>query len=78
LPQVRAHDGKVVVTGFTDGLGPTEDNLALSRRRADAIKHWLVEKGIAGDAVEAVGKGEEGATEGVADVHRRRVEIVLQ
>jgi outer membrane protein OmpA-like peptidoglycan-associated protein len=78
LPQIRAHDGTVVVTGYTDGLGSTDANLDLSKRRAGAIKRWLLEQGIADDAVKAVGKGEEGATEGVADAHRRRVEIALQ
>jgi peptidoglycan-associated lipoprotein len=78
LPQIRAHDGTIVVTGFTDGLGSTDENLSLSKRRAAAVKAWLVEQGIAKEAVEAIGKGEEGAKDGVADVHRRRVEIRLQ
>lgn len=78
LPQILAHDGTIVVTGFTDGLGSTQENLDLSARRAAAIKSWLVEQGIDGEAVEAVGKGEEGARDAVPDVHRRRVEITLQ
>ncbi len=78
LPQIQAHDGTIVVAGFTDGLGSVGENLDLSKRRAAAIKRWLLEQGIADEAVEAVGKGEEGARDGVADARRRRVEITLQ
>jgi outer membrane protein OmpA-like peptidoglycan-associated protein len=77
LPQILAHDGTIVVNGFTDGLGSTDENLRLSERRAKAIKAWLVRQGVADDTVRAVGKGEQGAKDGVADVHRRRVEIRL-
>jgi peptidoglycan-associated lipoprotein len=78
MPQIRAHDGTIVVTGFTDGLGPTDHNEDLSQRRADAVKQWLVSQGIPAGSVDAEGKGETGATDNVADVHRRRVEITLQ
>jgi peptidoglycan-associated lipoprotein len=78
MSQIRAHDGTIVVTGFTDGLGPTQHNLELSQRRADAVKQWLVSQGISEQSVDAVGKGEQGAADNVADAHRRRVEITLQ
>ena len=77
MQQIRAHDGTIVVTGFTDGLGSTEHNQDLSLRRADAVKQWLVSQGISEESVEAEGKGEDGANDNVPDAHRRRVEITL-
>lgn len=78
MPQIRAHDGTVVVTGFTDGLGSPEHNEELSLHRAEAVKQWMVSQGISEASVQAVGKGEEGAVDNVADVHRRKVEITLR
>jgi OmpA-OmpF porin, OOP family len=34
----------VVLTGFTDGAGPSDYNLGLARRRAESIEAYLVDK----------------------------------
>jgi OOP family OmpA-OmpF porin len=34
----------VVLTGFTDGTGPSEYNLGLARRRAESIEAYLIDK----------------------------------
>lgn len=47
----------VVVTGHTDRLGTDKTNKALSQRRADAVKAYLVGKGVGADRIKAVGKG---------------------
>ena len=45
----------VTVTGHTDRIGSHEYNLALSTRRADAVKAYLVGTGIPADKVIAHG-----------------------
>jgi outer membrane protein OmpA-like peptidoglycan-associated protein len=47
----------VRVEGHTDAVGTTEANNALSQKRADAVRAYLVSQGVNGDMVEAVGVG---------------------
>ncbi len=49
---------RIRLTGHADRLGPDDYNLALSQRRADAVKAHLVSKGLPSETVEAVGRGE--------------------
>jgi outer membrane protein OmpA-like peptidoglycan-associated protein len=48
---------KVLIIGHTDHDGPDNYNLALSRRRADAVKSFLMTRGYGADRVKTVGKG---------------------
>jgi OOP family OmpA-OmpF porin len=45
------------VTGHTDGVGSRPQNIALSAARADAVKTFLVGKGIAADKIATSGAG---------------------
>jgi peptidoglycan-associated lipoprotein len=47
------------VSGHCDERGSDEYNLALGNRRANAVKTYLTNKGIAADRIEIVSFGEE-------------------
>ena len=49
----------VLVTGHTDRLGSDAYNQKLSERRADAVRNYLVSKGVAKDKIETIGMGEK-------------------
>lgn len=48
----------VVITGYTDRLGSDKYNQKLSQQRADVVKGYLVNRGIASSRLSATGKGE--------------------
>lgn len=71
-----------VVEGHTDNVGTDADNLALSQRRADAVRAYLVSRGVSSAKIKAVGHGESTPVDTNATVDgraiNRRVEIVVQ
>jgi len=48
----------VIATGHTDSIGSDQYNQRLSERRAQAVKDYLVSKGIPASKVTTIGKGE--------------------
>jgi OmpA-OmpF porin, OOP family len=48
----------VMITGYTDRLGTDQYNQKLSQQRADTVKGYLVNRGIASSRLTATGKGE--------------------
>jgi outer membrane protein OmpA-like peptidoglycan-associated protein len=73
-------DVKVEVAGYTDNTGTVEYNEKLSWRRADAVRTYLIDKGIAAERLTAKGYGEsnpvaDNATE-AGRSENRRVELV--
>jgi len=47
----------IIVNGHADRLGSTPYNQKLSEKRADAVRAYLVSKGVAADKVETLGFG---------------------
>ena len=72
----------VLIVGHSDNAGALEENVALSRRRAEAVRESLVERGIDPDRLAAHGAGflapvATNATEEGRALNRR-VELVLR
>lgn len=64
----------VDITGYTDRLGSEQYNLKLSERRANAVRDYLVSKGVDGNRLKAYGKGE--ANPLVQCNQRKRQELI--
>ena len=75
-------NARVTCTGHTDTAGPANYNMALSLRRANAVKEALVRNGVAATSITVVGRGEEAllvsTKDGVREPQNRRVEIVIR
>jgi outer membrane protein OmpA-like peptidoglycan-associated protein len=55
----KGQNGSIIeVQGFTDRTGPVDYNLALSRRRADAVVRYLVQKEVPLRRIHMIGLGE--------------------
>jgi len=48
---------RIEISGHTDDVGSEEANLDLSRRRAESVKNYMVEKGVEASRIETVGYG---------------------
>ncbi|MEN4921535.1 OmpA family protein [Achromobacter spanius] len=55
VPKLRAD--KIQIIGHTDSSGSRSTNLALSQARADAVRDYLVDKGLPVSRFEAMGAG---------------------
>ncbi len=70
----------IEVAGHTDSRGSDEYNMSLSQQRADAVRNYLIKKGIGADRLTAVGYGEsQPVADNATDEGRfknRRVELV--
>jgi len=75
-------DVKVEVAGHTDSVGTDDYNMGLSMRRAQAVRNYLVDKGIAADRLTVRGYGESQPVADNATVEgrfqNRRVELIPQ
>jgi len=79
---ILAHPGlRIEVEGHTDSVGGDEYNMKLSENRADAVRTYLVDQGVARESVTARGFGKTTpAADNATAVGRqmnRRVELVV-
>jgi OmpA-OmpF porin, OOP family len=74
----RKSDGRLVrIEGHADASGPADAGLALSQRRADAVKAYLVRQGVEADLLQSVGMGAQAprVTGNPYAADNRRIEI---
>jgi len=75
-------DSRFLIIGHTDNVGQRESNLTLSHGRAQAVKNYMMARGIPGSHMDVLGKGPD---EPVADntndegrARNRRIEFKIQ
>lgn len=78
---IQYDDRTLVIEGHTDNVGDNDYNLALSQRRADSVKDYLVSHGVSHDRLSAYGKGEgspiAGNESSAGRQLNRRVEVII-
>jgi OOP family OmpA-OmpF porin len=74
-------DARVAIEGHTDNVGSTAKNAALSEKRADAVRDFLVNAGVPADHIVASGKGEADPVASnktaAGRLQNRRVELII-
>lgn len=72
---------RVRIAGYADSRGPTPENVALGKARADALKAALVAKNVSADRIETVSGGEADPVDTNAtasgQAENRRTELVV-
>ena len=72
---------EIVLFGHADRSGSAVYNLALSRRRVDAVRAGLIERGFPADQIRTEAHGEDrplvDTADGAVEPQNRRVEIVI-
>ncbi len=76
--QANAGITTVVVTGHTDRLGSVAYNNRLSQRRAEAVKQYLISKGVAAERIQAVGKGKSQPVKSCKEKKRSKLIMCLE
>lgn len=66
----------VELIGYTDPVGPREYNIQLSQRRVEAVRRFLVERGVELPRIHAVGLGPL-EVQGLPNAQKRRVLVSL-
>lgn len=73
---------RISATGHTDTMGSARYNMALSIRRANAVRDVLVREGIPSSAIVVIGRGETQllvpTSDQTKEPRNRRVEIVIE
>jgi OOP family OmpA-OmpF porin len=66
----------VVIVGHTDRLGSDKYNQKLSERRAEAVKAYLVSKGVSASRLTAQGKGKTQPVVQCNDKKQKRADLI--
>jgi outer membrane protein OmpA-like peptidoglycan-associated protein len=69
------------IEGFTDNVGSDDSNQALSQRRADSVRSYLIRRGVQADRLSSTGRGESAPVADNASLdgrqQNRRVEVII-
>jgi OOP family OmpA-OmpF porin len=72
---------RIELTGYTDLSGSPKYNLALSKKRAEAVQAYLQKKGLPANQIGVSWRGKENprvpTADGVRELQNRRVEIIV-
>lgn len=78
----QGDDKAITIEGHTDSRGSSRKNLAISERRAQAVRDHLIRLGVSADRIQAVGRGSgfPVASNRTPDgrANNRRVEIIVK
>jgi OmpA-OmpF porin, OOP family len=79
---LRDHPGRsVVIEGHTDNVGSEDNNLMLSERRARSVQSALQQRGVSGNQISVVGRGESAPIDSNESEsgrrQNRRVELIF-
>ncbi|RKU31856.1 hypothetical protein C6497_00820 [Candidatus Poribacteria bacterium] len=79
LQQDELKDYVIKIEGHSDSLGDAKTNEALTEKRADSIKQFLVDKGkISVDRITAIGLGESKPIDKNSEAKNRRIDIYIR
>jgi outer membrane protein OmpA-like peptidoglycan-associated protein len=77
VKELQSNPGLTVeLIGYTDTKGPREYNYQLSQRRVDAVRRFLVDKGVSLSRIQALGLGPVAASQ-TPEAQNRRVSAKL-
>jgi len=78
---LETYEQPTTVYGYTDNVGAHDMNMLLSQKRAQAVRDYLVSKGVPRDLITAVGKGPDDPVADNTSIEgralNRRVELVV-
>jgi OOP family OmpA-OmpF porin len=71
----------ILIEGYTDSLGGDAHNIALSQRRAQAVRDYIVSRGYPTEKIRSTGMGKANPIASNANAegraNNRRVEIII-